>query len=328
MPQTYDPSADGVAVEIITSREVPLGGLRAMTVYRTLPQRQRSLIGAWCFVDQYGPDNVTDTGGMDVAPHPHTGLQTVSWLFEGAIAHHDSGGNHAVVLPGEANFMTAGYGICHSEVSTQDTSVLHGVQLWVALPEEARHGERRFDHYVPPVVKLYGGQVRVFVGTLAGSNSPVPTFTPLVGAEVIIESHATLTLDINPAFEHGLLVDSGDIDLDGTAVARTELAYTGIGNSRLHIRNSADTPGRLLLIGGEPFMEQVVMWWNFLARDSAELGEMRQAWENESERFGKTMGYIGHDPNGLARIPAPVLPDVVIRPRLNPEPYARPSTRI
>ncbi|WP_216380136.1 pirin family protein [Arcanobacterium phocae] len=328
MPQTYDPSADGVAVEIITSREVPLGGLRAMTVYRTLPQRQRSLIGAWCFVDQYGPDNVTDTGGMDVAPHPHTGLQTVSWLFEGAIAHHDSGGNHAVVLPGEANFMTAGYGICHSEVSTQDTSVLHGVQLWVALPEEARHGERRFDHYVPPVVKLYGGQVRVFVGTLAGSNSPVPTFTPLVGAEVIVEPHATLTLDINPAFEHGLLVDSGDIDLDGTAVARTELAYTGIGNSRLHIRNSADTPGRLLLIGGEPFMEQVVMWWNFLARDSAELGEMRQAWENESERFGKTMGYIGHDPNGLARIPAPVLPDVVIRPRLNPEPYARPSTRI
>ncbi|WP_216430715.1 pirin family protein [Arcanobacterium phocae] len=328
MPQTYDPSADGVAVEIITSREVPLGGLRAMTVYRTLPQRQRSLIGAWCFVDQYGPDNVTDTGGMDVAPHPHTGLQTVSWLFEGAIAHHDSGGNHAVVLPGEANFMTAGYGICHSEVSTQDTSVLHGVQLWVALPEEARHGERRFDHYVPPVVKLYGGQVRVFVGTLAGSNSPVPTFAPLVGAEVIVEPHATLTLDINPAFEHGLLVDSGDIDLDGTAVARTELAYTGIGNSRLHIRNSADTPGRLLLIGGEPFMEQVVMWWNFLARDSAELGEMRQAWENESERFGKTMGYIGHDPNGLARIPAPVLPDVVIRPRLNPEPYARPSTRI
>ncbi|SDU80095.1 hypothetical protein SAMN04489737_1095 [Arcanobacterium phocae] len=328
MPQTYDPSADGVAVEIITSREVPLGGLRAMTVYRTLPQRQRSLIGAWCFIDQYGPDNVTNTGGMDVAPHPHTGLQTVSWLFEGAITHHDSGGNHAVVLPGEANFMTAGYGICHSEVSTQDTTVLHGVQLWVALPEEARHGERRFDHYVPPVVKLYGGQVRVFVGTLAGSDSPVPTFTPLVGAEVVVEPHATLTLDVNPAFEHGLLVDSGDIDLDGTAVARTELAYTGIGNSRLHIRNSADTPGRLLLIGGEPFTEQVVMWWNFLARDSAELGEMRQAWENESERFGKTLGYIGHDPTGLVRIPAPVLPDVVIRPRLNPEPYARPSTRI
>ncbi|WP_216378207.1 pirin family protein [Arcanobacterium phocae] len=328
MPQTYNPSDNGVAVEIITSREVPLGGLRAMTVYRTLPQRQRSLIGAWCFIDQYGPDNVTDTGGMDVAPHPHTGLQTVSWLFEGTITHHDSGGNHAVILPGEANFMTAGYGICHSEVSTQDTTVLHGVQLWVALPEEARHGERRFDHYVPPVVKLYGGQVRVFVGALAGSDSPVPTFTPLVGAEVVVEPHATLTLDVNPAFEHGLLVDSGDIDLDGTAVARTELAYTGIGNSRLHIRNSADTPGRMLLIGGEPFMEQVVMWWNFLARDSVELGEMRQAWENESERFGKTMGYIGHDPNGSVRISAPVLPDVVIRPRINPEPYARPSTRI
>lgn len=105
-------------VEIITFREVPLGGPRSMTVHRTLPQRQRSTIGAWCFVDHYGPDDVSTTGGMDVAPHPHTGLQTVSWLFQGEITHHDSADNHAVVKPGEANFMTAGSGICHSEVST------------------------------------------------------------------------------------------------------------------------------------------------------------------------------------------------------------------
>lgn len=319
---------DGAPVEIITAREVPLGGLRAMTVYRTLPQRQRSLIGAWCFVDHYGPDDVAQTGGMDVAPHPHAGLQTVSWLFEGNITHHDSGDNHAVVRPGHANFMTAGHGICHSEVSTQDTTVLHGVQLWVALPDSARHGPRRFDHYVPPVIFVDGGQVRVFVGSLAGSSSPVPTFTPLVGAEVIVEPRSVVTLNLDPKFEHGVLVDSGNIDVEGTKVARTELAYTGIGLKQLRIRNSGENAGRLLLIGGEPFNEQIIMWWNFLARDSVELDEMRQAWENESDRFGKTYGYVGHDPQGLSRIPAPVLPDVKIRPRHNPAPVARPEQRI
>ncbi|GAB2659541.1 hypothetical protein GCM10027169_23230 [Gordonia jinhuaensis] len=125
---------DGLAVEILTARDVPLGGPRAMTVHRTLPQRQRSLIGAWCFLDHYGPDDVSVTGGMDVPPHPHTGLQTASWLFTGTIEHRDTKGNHAMVLPGELNLMTAGHGIAHTEVSTPDTTVLHGVQLWIAYP--------------------------------------------------------------------------------------------------------------------------------------------------------------------------------------------------
>ena len=125
-------------IDVLTSREVPLGGPRAMRVRRTLPQRHRSLIGAWCFVDHYGPDEVEQTGGMVVAPHPHTGLQTASWLFEGEIEHRDSAGNQAVVRPGELNLMTAGRGISHSEVSTPDTSVLHGAQLWIALPDGAR----------------------------------------------------------------------------------------------------------------------------------------------------------------------------------------------
>src|SRR5918995_5893358 len=124
------------AVEVLVPRDVPLGGPRAMTVRRTLPQRHRSLIGAWCFADHYGPDPVEDTGGMSVAPHPHTGLQTVSWLFTGEIEHRDSAGHHAMVRPGELNLMTGGRGISHSEVSTADTAVLHGVQLWVALPED------------------------------------------------------------------------------------------------------------------------------------------------------------------------------------------------
>ena len=120
-----------------------------MTVRRTPPHRTRSP-GAWCFVDHYGPDDVADTGGMDVAPHPHTGLQTVSWLFEGEIEHRDSGGVHEMVRPGEVNLMTSGAGIAHSEVSTPQTSTLHGVQLWVVLPEADRDAARAFDHYAAP----------------------------------------------------------------------------------------------------------------------------------------------------------------------------------
>ena len=134
--QEGDPA---VAIEIISPREVPLGGLRAMPVRRTLPSRQRSLVGAWCFLDHYGPDEVAETGGMTVAPHPHTGLQTVSWLFSGEIEHRDSAGFHAHVRPGEVNLMTAGQGISHSEVSTPETTTLHGAQLWVALPDATRH---------------------------------------------------------------------------------------------------------------------------------------------------------------------------------------------
>jgi redox-sensitive bicupin YhaK (pirin superfamily) len=174
-------------VEILTARDVPLGGPRAMTVRRTLPQRSRSLIGAWCFADHYGPDNVSDTGGMTVAPHPHTGLQTVTWLFSGEVEHRDSLGSHAMVRPGELNLMTSGRGICHAEVATSRNTTLHGVQLWVALPDAHRNGPRDFQHYAPPAVDLGGVTARVFLGNLAGHTSPVPTFTPLLGAELVLE---------------------------------------------------------------------------------------------------------------------------------------------
>ena len=176
--------------EILEAREVPLGGLRAMNVRRTLPQRQRSLVGAWCFLDHYGPDRVDETGGMVVAPHPHIGLQTVSWLFGGTIEHRDSAGTHALVRPGELNLMTAGRGVSHSEVSTDEATVLHGVQLWVALPAAYRDTEPAFAHYAPPVVHGQGWDVQVFLGSMLGSESPVETFTPLVGAEMILDARA------------------------------------------------------------------------------------------------------------------------------------------
>src|SRR3954468_24435307 len=126
-------------MEILSPRDVPLGGLRAMTVRRTLPQRQRTFVGAWCFVDHYGPDPGDPEGGMVVPPHPHTGLQTASWLFAGEIEHRDSVGTLGRIHPGQLNLMTAGRGISHSEVSFGDAAELHGVQLWIVLPDDARH---------------------------------------------------------------------------------------------------------------------------------------------------------------------------------------------
>ncbi|MGB6514024.1 MAG: pirin family protein, partial [Mycobacterium sp.] len=167
------------AVEVLRPREVPLGGPRAIRVRRTLPQQQRSLIGAWCFADHYGPHDIRRSGGMDVPPHPHTGLQTISWLFSGEVEHRDSAGVHAIIRPGELNLMTAGAGICHSEVSVaadrDATAVLHGVQLWAALPDSDRNTSRDFNHYAPEPISLPGAVARIFLGQLAGSHSPVHT---------------------------------------------------------------------------------------------------------------------------------------------------------
>lgn len=330
-PETLDPKADRCPVEIITSRLVPLGGPRAMKVNRTLPQKKRSLIGAWCFADHYGPDDVSVTGGMDVAPHPHTGLQTVSWLFEGEIAHIDSGGNRGMVRPGEVNLMTAGGGICHSETTTDTVTTLHGVQLWVALPDSVRASTpRNFEHYRPEPVTFAGGSAIVFLGSLLGDTSPVATFSPLLGAEIRLESHASVRLEVDPSFEHGLLVDSGDVRLEGVRVEYAAIGYTGIGARYLHIDNVGDEPARMVLLGGTPFGEDIVMWWNFVGRDSGEIEIFRKEWQERTEIFGQVEGYVGHGgPNaniyGQSWLPAPELPKARIRARKNPEPVARPE---
>ncbi|MFJ6774761.1 pirin family protein [Kitasatospora sp. NPDC091257] len=304
------PAADP-RVEVLPARDVPLGGPRAMTVRRTLPQRSRTTIGAWCFVDHYGPDDVAGTGGMDVAPHPHTGLQTVSWLFTGEIEHRDSLGVHAYVRPGEVNLMTSGRGIAHSEVSTPATTVLHGVQLWVALPEEHRHTGRDFRHHAPAPVALDGGEARVFLGTLAGDTSPVPTFTPLLGAELTLRPHAVVTLDVDPAFEHGLLVDSGEVHLLDTPLRPAELGYVAPGSRTLTLTNTGATDARLVLLGGTPFEERIVMWWNFIGRSHEDIVQAREEWQAATDRFGAVQGYPGD------RLPAPELPGLPLKPRGN-----------
>ena len=315
--------ATAASVEVLAPRDVPLGGPRAMQVRRTLPQRHRSLIGAWCFVDHYGPDDVLDTGGMSVAPHPHTGLQTVSWLFTGEVEHRDSAGNHAMVRPGEVNLMTAGRGISHSEISTPDTRSLHGAQLWVALPDADRHVEPGFAHHAPAPVTGAGWEARVFLGSLLGDTSPVPTFTPLLGAELLLEPGTSLELDVDETFEHGVLVDTGVLGVAGHETKQHELAYVPPGSAHLSL-TAYDAPVRLLLLGGPPFGESIVMWWNFVGRGHEEIVAFREEWQAQITRDGAVLADsqdVGAGRFGvvvgdhLPPIPAPALPNARLKER-------------
>jgi redox-sensitive bicupin YhaK (pirin superfamily) len=303
-------------VQVLRPREVPLGGPRAMTVRRTLPHRDRSFVGAWCFADHYGPDDVAATGGMDVPPHPHAGLQTVSWLFSGEIEHRDSAGNHAMVRPGELNLMTGGRGIAHSEVSTASTTVLHGAQLWVVLPESAADAPRNFQHYVPEPLTADGVTVRVFIGELAGERSPVGTATALLGAELLLDPGAVFRAPVDPRHEHAALVDAGDVVFDGTPLTPGDLGCRDVGADSVGIANAGGGAARVLLLGGEPFTEPVIMWWNFIGRSTEEIAAFRAEWNEptgdpSASRFGEVPGYTG----AIGRLPAPTMPDVPLRPR-------------
>lgn len=303
------------AIQVLTGREVPLGGVRAITVRRTLPHRDRAFIGAWCFVDHYGPHDVSadGRGGMDVPPHPHTGLQTVSWLFSGAIEHRDSGGVVATVKPGEVNLMTAGHGICHSEVTTAETRTLHGVQLWVVLPEETHDTARGFDHHTTEPVSLAdgGATVRVFAGSLPGlGSSPITVFSALVGAQLDLEPGARVHVPIDHGFEHGVLLDIGTVSVEDTVIAPGDLACLDPGPDHLDLQAGPEG-ARILLLGGTPFDEEVIMWWNFVARSHDEVVAFREAWQAEDERFGRVGGYVGE----VDRLPAPPIPPVRLRPR-------------
>ena len=310
-------------VELIEPRDVPLGGPRAMTVRRTLPSKQRSLIGAFCFADHYGPDDVSATGGMDVAPHPHTGLQTVTWLFEGRVLHRDALGSVQPIRPGQLNLMTAGNGICHSEEGTPEhfpeQRRLHGVQLWTALPESTRHGERDFEHVAQvPSFTVDGALVQVFMGSLGGVTSPARADTPLVAAQLDVPARTTVRLAVDPAFEHGVLVDSGPLRVAATDVAPAWLAYLAPGRAEL-VLETGPAPARAVLVGGTPFEEEVLMWWNFVGRTHEEVVAARDQWQAAIAgdpagvaRFGEVSGYDGPP------LPAPELPSVRLKPRRQP----------
>jgi redox-sensitive bicupin YhaK (pirin superfamily) len=230
---------------------------------------------------------------MDVAPHPHIGLQTVSWLLEGELVHNDSLGLEGPAGPGVLNLMTAGRGIAHAEETPpENAGRLRGVQLWVALPERTRETAPAFDqHRELPVVELPGGRATVIMGRLGGTPSPARAFSPLVGAEVSGEAGRRLVLPLDADFEHALVPLQGGCRLDGQPLAVDTLYYLGLGRRELALV-AEPGPARALLLGGAPFGETVLMWWNFVARTTEEIVAAREDWE-AGRRFGEVAAYRG-----------------------------------
>jgi hypothetical protein len=281
-------------VEITPSRESTVG---AMRVRRALPRRERRTVGAWCFADHMGPELVTETRGLDIGPHPHTGLQTVTWLVAGEVLHRDSLGSEQVIRAGQLNLMTAGQGVTHSEEATGHyRGRLHGAQLWIAQPEATRHGPAAFQHHAElPRVELDNAVVTILVGGFAGAASPARHDTPLVGLDAAL-GRGRDAWPLQPAFEHALVVLEGEVLVGEQVVRPGELAYLGVGREELVL--AAADPARLLLLGGEPFAEPVLMWWNFVVRSRQELDSAWRQWEAGGPRFGRLR-------SPLARIPAP-----------------------
>lgn len=307
-----------------------------MNVSRTLPQRGLPTVGAWCFLDSFGPDRVA----MSVLPHPHTGLQTVTWPLAGNIRHRDSVGSDVIVRPGELNIMTAGRGVSHSEFAvlppapagggvpdgdsdgtSPELPVQRGLQLWVALPDSERHRAPAFEqHRELPVVRGDGFTATVMVGTLAGATSPATMYSPIVGAD--ISCTGPISLPLRPEFEHAVLVLEGGLALDGQEVLPGPLGYLGSGRSSLDLDASPGT--RFVLLGGEPFEEELLMWWNFVGRSHDEVAQSRLDWEAQAglsdddasrARFGLVRGHGPDAGPEAGRIPAPPLPGVPLRPR-------------
>lgn len=257
------------------------------------------MIGAWCFLDRYGPLSFTDEKPMDVAPHPHIGLQTVSWLYEGEVLHRDSLGNENLIRPGELNIMTSGAAIAHSEETpVENRGRLNGAQLWVALPEARRNGNPEFQHVDDvPELALANGTMRLFVGRHGGTSSPAQVHTPLLGAELALRAGETM-LELEPEHEHGILVEEGRVEAEGQPLLVSSLYYLPAGRSSLTL--TSERAARALLLGGLPFPEPILMWWNFVARSWDEIEDARVQW-NGGDRFGAVHGYRG------ARLEAPEL---------------------
>jgi hypothetical protein len=279
------------------AREIRLGDL---AILRALPVRGRRLIGPWCFLDRFGPLAFSRGTPMDVAPHPHMGLQTVTWLLEGEVVHDDSLAQEAVLRPRGVNVMTSGHAIAHAERTPDDnTGRLNGVQLWTALPDHDRDGESSFQH-VPevPAFEQPGGIAQVFSGVLGETSSPSRHFSDLVGADLQVHRRASLTIPLQRAYEHAVLILGGDCTLEGQPLEHALLYYLGTQRSELTL--SSQEGARVLLIGGPPFPETILMWWNFVARTPDEIRDAREDWEAH-RRFGEVAAYKG------ARIPAPEL---------------------
>jgi len=272
--------------ERLEARSAEIGG--GLTIRRALPNRHRRTVGAWCFLDHAGPMEFAADGGMHVGPHPHIGLQTFTWMIEGEVVHRDSLGNEQVITPGQVNLMTAGAGIAHAEDSSPGRAGrLHAAQLWIALPEGERRRPPAFRNYPHlPLVVSGGFSVRVLAGSALGQSSPAEVYSPLVGLDLSAAGAATMRIPLETSFEHAALVLSGAASVGGETLAPGTLLYYAPGRAELTLES--DSAVRILLIGGTPFGEEILVWWNFVARTREEMAEATRDWN--AGRFGAVHG--------------------------------------
>jgi redox-sensitive bicupin YhaK (pirin superfamily) len=270
-----------MTLTVSDSRLTDVGGL---PVHRGLPQRGRRTVGAWCFLDRFGPTDVTPHQTMKVGPHPHIGLHTVTWLLSGQVLHSDSLGNEQPIRPGQLNLMTSGRGIAHAEDGRgKPPGLMDGVQLWVAQPEATRHDPPSFAHHAElPVVDLGPTSATVVLGEFAGATSPARTDWPLVGAD--IAGNGRVGIPLEPSFEHAVAVLHGGARLGDAVAGPNQLVYIGAGPDGVHL--DLMDGSRVLLLGGRPFTEEILMWWNFVARDRSEMEQASADWGASNERFG------------------------------------------
>lgn len=300
---------------LLEPRTVKLSTRTGIEVHRTIPHGRRRTIGAWCFVDHFGPTVQTD--GMVVAAHPHIGLQTVTWLFEGQVEHRDSVGSVQLIRAGEVNVMTSGRGIAHSELSLADSELLHAVQLWVALPDSERNRSAHFEHRGDlPTVELnaHGATAKVFIGELAGAAAATQVFSPLLGAELRIPAGQSVTLSMTPNWDYGVLVVDGRATVNGEYVDTRELVALEPDATQITIEAGADADLLAVLLGGEPLGEPLLMWWNFVAREHNEIVEARELWNSEGPARSARFGADFEDQIG-GWIPAPELPNLILQAR-------------
>ena len=285
--------------EPIATRSADLGD--GMFVRRALPTRQRRLVGAWCFLDHLGPVDFPAGSGMHVGAHPHTALQTFTWLIEGEVLHRDSLGSEQIIRPGQVNLMTAGRGIVHTEDSLADGRRLHAAQLWIALPAAFADCPPAFEHYPDlPRWEEDGCVLTLLAGVWGGHRAPARLYSPLVGLDLYSVGGAVVDLPLVPAFEYGVLPLTGTVSLDGEPLDPDEFAYLPVGGSNLRLEATAG--GRTLLLGGAPFRDPVVMWWNFVGISKEAIASAQREWEAGGQRFGEVAG------NGGLRLVAPPLP--------------------
>lgn len=297
------------SIERLEAHRAEVGGL---PIARALPVAQRRTVGAWCFLDHAGPARQPLGQGMRVAPHPHTGLQTFSWMMEGEVLHRDSLGTVQRLLPGQVNLMTAGSGICHSEEA--QTEEMHLAQLWIALPNHRRFGPAAFEHHAElPRFARGGFAATLLVGEHAGLVAPTTVYSPLLGLDLLSEGpSATADLELRADFEHGLMVTEGELLLegeDGQAEALTPggLLYLAPGPTRVTLR--AQGRARALLLGGAPLAdeEKPLLWWNFVGRTPDEIRQFAADWNAGQGDFGAVTGFDGE------RLLAPPVPQLRAR---------------